>query len=146
MSSYGGLWLTPGNVQEKSQNPFRNATGCPARPSGLVQVRRYQMWWFQKRAIFLSGWSDCSSSCGDEGVQRMEYECLPPTGELFYDCGMEPISVRKCQNQPACIEANQPTICTGGDDSPICKDTAMMRYCVIPDYRKKCCHSCGNHA
>ena len=28
------------------------------------------------------------------------------------------------------------------DDSPICTESTMLRYCIIPDYKKKCCQSC----
>ena len=33
----------------------------------------------------------------------MMFECQPPDNELFYDCGMKPISVRQCPPQPPCI-------------------------------------------
>ena len=71
----------------------------------------------------------------------MKYDCEPLDDELFYDCGMEPVSVRKCPNSPMCPSID---ICHG-DDSPICQDSTMMRYCVIPDYRKKCCQSCSRY-
>lgn len=32
------------------------------------------------------------------------------------------------------------------DESLICQDASMMRYCIIPDYRKKCCQSCANYS
>ena len=32
----------------------------------------------------------------------MKFECHPPDNEVFFDCGMEPISVRKCPNNPQC--------------------------------------------
>ena len=95
-----------------------------------------------KNIIFCpAGWSDCSSTCGSNGIQKMRFECEPPDGEVFYDCGIEPISVRKCQNNPACPSVE---VCDG-DDSPICQDATMMRYCIIPDYRKKCCRSCSRY-
>ena len=49
------------------------------------------------------GWSDCSVTCGENGIQKMMFECQPPDNELFYDCGMKPISVRQCPPQPPCI-------------------------------------------
>ncbi len=72
----------------------------------------------------------------------MIYECVPPE-----DCGLEPISVRKCQNQsPDCPQnvVRNSTTCPGGDLSPICGDTTMLRYCVIPGYREKCCQTCSD--
>ena len=60
---------------------------------------------------------------------------------MFYDCGIEPVLSRKCESEvvegcdlePVCVE----------DESPVCGDEVMMRYCVIPSYRGKCCKSCS---
>lgn len=35
------------------------------------------------------GYTPCSSSCGP-GLKKMKYECVPPEGEVFYDCGIQP--------------------------------------------------------
>ncbi len=51
-------------------------------------------------------------------------------GEIFFDCGLEPLSERKC-HEVACPES------CDSDESPICKEEVMKRYCVIPSYR--CC-------
>ena len=48
------------------------------------------------------GWSDCTTTCGTDGLQKMKFDCQPPDNEVFFDCGMEPISVRKCLNNPQC--------------------------------------------
>lgn len=82
------------------------------------------------------GWSDCSATCGPNGIQKVNFECVPPPGELFYDCGLEPISVRKCNT----LECPQIQECT--DDSVLCQEDTLMRYCVIPEYKEKCCASC----
>ena len=74
------------------------------------------------------GWSSCSSTCGD-GIERRIFECRPnDETEIFYDCGLEPVSERRCRTYDC------PETCDG-DESPICKEEVMKRYCVIPSYR-----------
>ena len=120
-----------------------NRVPCPAKWIAIGTFTKLPIIEFSPflHPFFALGWSDCSSTCGSNGIQKMRFECEPPDGEVFYDCGIEPISVRKCQNNPTCPSVE---VCDG-DDSPICQDATMMRYCIIPDYRKKCCGSCSRY-
>ena len=61
---------------------------------------------------------------------------------MFYDCGIEPVLSRKCKNEVVVEGCDSKPVCVE-DESPVCGDEVMMRYCVIPSYRGKCCKSCS---
>ena len=74
------------------------ATDDRADPFSIKKGTYYNL-----KIVLPLGWSDCSVTCGENGIQKMMFECQPPDNELFYDCGMKPISVRQCPPQPPCI-------------------------------------------
>ena len=103
--------MIQGNVQDQNQIEYLNVIEYLVQPSGLVQVGIFlsiQKQFFKKIFLYNNinnsfiGWSDCTTTCGSDGIQKMKFECEPPDNEVFYDCGMEPISVRKCPNNPQC--------------------------------------------
>ena len=83
-------------------------------------------------------WTNCSSQCG-VGRQRRQFRCH--SEEVFYECGLEPIEERQCENYDNCPSKD---ICKG-DESPLCADKNLLRYCIHPDYRRRCCQSCKMH-
>ena len=95
------------------------------------------------------GWSSCTKTCGDGGIQRKEYVCEPHhQKEKFFDCGLKPISTRPCDEKlPSCALStsslnNIVSSSSCEDASSICGDNVMMRYCSIPSYSALCCKSC----
>jgi len=95
------------------------------------------------------GWSSCTKTCGDGGIQRKEYVCEPHhQKEKFFDCGLKPISTRPCDDKLlSCVSStsslnNIVSSSSCEDASSICGDNVMMRYCSIPSYSALCCKSC----
>lgn len=86
-------------------------------------------------------WSPCSQTCGI-GIQSQIAQCIPLEGEAFASCNGTylPDKMRLCRGSskrnPKCANYCQK------DRSQYCTLKNLKRYCQIPVFRRKCCHSC----
>ncbi|XP_012282946.1 A disintegrin and metalloproteinase with thrombospondin motifs 3 [Orussus abietinus] len=98
----------------------------------------------QGRWVF-SDWSRCSQGCG-WGVQSRMPRCVPEEGteeeDSLFTCtgSFIPDELRTCKGHRKKFQ-NCTTTCRQ-DKSAFCVLQILDRYCEIPGFRKKCCHSC----
>ena len=96
------------------------------KPNNVEECNRFPCpsYWVEK------DWTKCSSTCSI-GIKTLQYQCPDQA------CGVYPLHRNICNLEGCpgdCIE----------DESPLCQEKVMMRYCNIPSYKQKCCKSCEN--
>jgi len=85
-------------------------------------------------------WSECSSSCGDQGIQTRQPYCLfslTKKQTLNTNCAVDliPVAKQSC-NQFSC----NPAECV--DQYQHCKLIKKLKFCRIESYKSICCKSC----
>eukprot|EP00095_Tigriopus_kingsejongensis_P002760 maker-scaffold1543_size36305-snap-gene-0.8 protein:Tk02760 transcript:maker-scaffold1543_size36305-snap-gene-0.8-mRNA-1 annotation:"hypothetical protein D910_03831" len=128
----GAAMVDPGHCRGDKPARSRECQRVPCR-GGWVQV----------------DWTPCSATCG-QGIRKGIFECRSSVEDaIFFDCGPRPVAYRKCQSEvmSECPESaprcqSPPSHELLRDQSKVCADEVMHRYCVIPAYRQLCCRSC----
>lgn len=82
-----------------------------------------------------SEWSDCSSSCGSNGIQYRSRTCVLLDAIPSYNCSGENVQVRKCNDIPCPINGGW-SDWTEWNDCPACHDTQLNKKSKQKRYRK----------
>ncbi|XP_078601807.1 A disintegrin and metalloproteinase with thrombospondin motifs 7-like [Branchiostoma floridae x Branchiostoma japonicum] len=93
------------------------------------------------------GWSECSASCGG-GQQRRQVQCQDlVTRRRSQGCDKRrtPANVQQCNLEDCPSENSAQSRCTGDLNRPhLCNIVVRFRRCHMPQFRAKCCKSCGD--
>ncbi|CAH1254136.1 ADAMTS7 [Branchiostoma lanceolatum] len=93
------------------------------------------------------GWSECSASCGG-GLQRRQVQCQDmATRRRSQGCDERrtPANVQQCNLEDCPSENSAQSRCAGDLNRPhLCNIVVRFRRCHMPQFRAKCCKSCGD--